>query len=92
MYVAYADRKGIIGFCHKAYAPPGTVVFAGDDSIDTLQERVGEKAVLASDARTLRVPGIPETNVDSAAVAEALQGWHASSFANEVLHLSGAAS
>ena len=89
MYVAYADRKGIIGFCHKAYAPVGTVVFARDDSIDQLQERVGEKAVLASDAKTLRVPGIPDADADADAVADALQGWHATAFANELLHLAG---
>lgn len=78
---AYADARGVIGFCLDGEVPRGVLVFARHRSVDELKELVAPKARLAHDGRTLLVPGVPEArNQDQG--RQALEMWRDWSFPN----------
>lgn len=76
---AYADARGVIGFCEDGKVPRGVLVFARHRSVDELQLLVAPKARLAHDGRTLLVPGVPEA-ANRRDGREALELWRDWSF------------
>jgi|GEM_PF-6691321 len=71
--VAYADRRGVIGF-RAGRAPKGVLVFARHRDVTQLEQIVGVVARHGYDGRTLLVPGVPEAAGDDQAL-EALELW-----------------
>lgn len=74
MFVAYADRRGVLGFCHEQIAPGGTIIVMENEDLDLLQEQVCVVARHAYNKDVFLVPGVPEAT-DDAAAFKALVAW-----------------
>ncbi|CDP54044.1 hypothetical protein [Devosia sp. DBB001] len=73
-FAAYADRRGVIGFCHIDIVPAETMVFAEGDDLDGLKGLVAARARHDRGNDLLLVPGVPEAiNTDQA--LSALTAW-----------------
>lgn len=75
MFVAYADRRGVIGFCDELEEPEGVLTFAKHRDFDLLRAEVEVVARHAYRGDVLLVPGVPESPEDDAKAVNALIAW-----------------
>ena len=89
--VAYADRRGVIGFCEDRNKPKGVLVFARHRSAKDLRLIVEAVARHSYSDETLLVPGIIEAGDDDLAALRALEVWRDWAWSDEYTIRNGAA-